>query len=109
MNETLNPEFLNECLEAYIRTFTVKERLQKFIQKNGKKENEKEIFTVIDEMLETATGYLYDYDSTKRIEWNDEFESKHYEFIRQKHEWLSPKGYKRIKAYGSWLCWHDGL
>ena len=24
MNQTLSPEFLNDCLEAYIRTFTVK-------------------------------------------------------------------------------------
>ncbi|MGJ8651806.1 MAG: hypothetical protein ACSHX8_00900 [Opitutaceae bacterium] len=109
MNETLNPEFLNDCLEAYIRTFTVKERLQKFIRKSGKVENEQEIFTVVDEMIDRATGYLYDYDSKERIGWNEEFEATHYEFIKQKHKWLSPKGYQRIKAYSSWLCWHDGL
>jgi len=103
----ITPEILNRALLKYVKISAQSECLQRYISRSGLEHHTQEIFTTLDDLLNSVERFLWDYPGG--VPWTKQFEKEYSEMLVQNYPWLNKKSIERVFGFSRWLCWHEGL
>jgi hypothetical protein len=98
---------LNEAMTAFVHTIPSERRLEQFLVKAGLSNQLPEVEASLRLALKATESHLY--AQPNGVRWTSEFEEELFEQIRKTCPWLNEVGFRPLKAFGQWLCWHEGL
>lgn len=103
----LNSKTLNKAFKAYVKTFDRLDKLQCFIAAHDLVDKEEDIINELNSLLSCIWDFLCEYPY--EISWDKSFEQELKEHVVSRFTWLEKTSFKRVLAYASWICWHEGL